>query len=571
MRGLIIMSWILLSILSETASAERIIYQTELKFVSDYIELSREVLDLPSVKYTYEFKNSEGAVFFQNTASYAYHFPFLKRTFPKYKHLTFEQYEEAIFSKTEKFLSVGTTYYLKNVPQFPGQDGIAFDVYYREEFPLSEVIEVHSRLKEVAPFAASRFIYVFERDSDFRTHQASLKNQGIPSIPQSKLVPTPAVSFERSVAQGTYLFDYHNHGWNHFEFRLGEDRSINIRTPEGDASSPKRNVTHGFRPLLRYNAFSLKGFGGHEVSFAVWKDELSATSPRDVFCRPIVQMVDLLKENFPKSMKDFLTYFGVSESQGKYLCPAEIRKPFERPGLGGTVFAQDMLCLVSSKGRTDDGPKLISAYIPFRYSETEIRPFLNEWPAEEFTVCVDGKSYTLREVEISLPTEETLSARSPALNCPEGQQPHRAQFNLGTADFVWETCTFLGGGHTTGYTIEKVSVKDSNKKIPKEKRGKLVTFGKDKLKDENLFRYKWIHHNGCDSFYLNAEEIGAEYGATTSPIAGCGRPVEGAPPHAWSSDEPDGNKKARYWVNYGGGFSKPKATSFAHYLFRHGE
>lgn len=145
--------------------------------------------------------------------------------------------------------------------------------------------------------------------------------------------------------------------------------------------------------------------------------------------------------------------------------------------------------------------------------------------------------------------------------CPLGQAKFDRSFQLGTATFAVEACTYLGGGFTTGYDITKLIVTDTNAALSPAEREPMAFEGKAAV--EAVMNYRWNHHNACDSFYLQLPH--AEYAATTSPAAGCGIPVENAPPR--SIDE-DPIRPVQYRIRYrGGAWVEGEMANCTHYLF----
>jgi hypothetical protein len=134
------------------------------------------------------------------------------------------------------------------------------------------------------------------------------------------------------------------------------------------------------------------------------------------------------------------------------------------------------------------------------------------------------------EVQSSALITGVLDAVDPFANakCRPGSVSKTASFNLGSAHFTWDTCTYMGGGETLGYDVTKVVVTDSNPALSPEHRTE-VTLEGDALK--SAFTSQWNHHNACDSFVLELPH--ASYAATAAVIAGCGSVLAKAPerPH----------------------------------------
>lgn len=144
--------------------------------------------------------------------------------------------------------------------------------------------------------------------------------------------------------------------------------------------------------------------------------------------------------------------------------------------------------------------------------------------------------------------------------CQGGQSEIIYRFQMDTADFEYEVCTFLGGGETTGYDIKKVTVKDSSKLIPVALRNSPIILEGNDL--SNALKYKWNHHNACDSFVLKVAKTSATYAATSAPMAGCGTSVEGAP----KRDFDEQSKLAKYQIHYGSKTEGIKLLKIAHYF-----
>ena len=144
--------------------------------------------------------------------------------------------------------------------------------------------------------------------------------------------------------------------------------------------------------------------------------------------------------------------------------------------------------------------------------------------------------------------------------CPLGEMPHDASFNLGSARFEVQTCTFQAAGHTTGYRIAFLAVQDDSPALSADAQQRFVFDSEEAV--EGVMNYVWNHHNACDSFFLDLPH--ADYAATTAPLAGCGVAVDNAP----MRDLNDDPTTILYRVRYGdGAWEDRTATDCSHYIF----
>jgi hypothetical protein len=146
--------------------------------------------------------------------------------------------------------------------------------------------------------------------------------------------------------------------------------------------------------------------------------------------------------------------------------------------------------------------------------------------------------------------------------CGNGEFIGTASFMLGTAKFDLESCLFQDTGHTTGYKIKKLTIQDSNPVLKQEQR-EAFTSENDEL--ETVLKYKWDHHNACDSFVLKLPH--ATYSATTSAMAGCGQILDGAPERGVE----DPRKTTLYRIKYGTQSVIEGELDCVHFHFRCGE
>jgi hypothetical protein len=133
-------------------------------------------------------------------------------------------------------------------------------------------------------------------------------------------------------------------------------------------------------------------------------------------------------------------------------------------------------------------------------------------------------------------------------------------FRIATAMFEVEGCSFLGGGATMGYRFTSFAITDRSPELDPAERARFAFEGAAEI--EAVLNYRWNHHNACDSFYLTLPH--AEYAATTSPSAGCGMPVPGAPPRDFNDMDGTVHYKIRY---HGGAWTEGTTPGCAHYLF----
>ncbi len=193
---------------------------------------------------------------------------------------------------------------------------------------------------------------------------------------------------------------------------------------------------------------------------------------------------------------------------------------------------------------------------------------MGEAPEKRFVAAVgiefptQGNSYRLTQSEALIGTIEVGDAFSGG-PCKIGTTFTKSQVILEKASLTFDLCTFLGGGETTGYTIEKVVVNDRDPLIPEAQRGLDQVFEKETLK--SALRYQYNHHNACDSFVLTVPALNSVYAATSSPSAGCGSPVSGAPIRQHDETGPN-VRKAIFRIDYKGQPGMLKALEQPHFL-----
>lgn len=145
--------------------------------------------------------------------------------------------------------------------------------------------------------------------------------------------------------------------------------------------------------------------------------------------------------------------------------------------------------------------------------------------------------------------------------CPFGQRPYSKTFNLSTAEFSMDACTFLDAGHTTGYVLHKLTVTDTNAELSAAEQQTFTFDGPAAV--EAVLNYKWNHHNACDSFHLALPH--GDYAASASPLAGCGTTVPNAPERSFDEDQ---SIPTKYRIRYhGGAWVDGLMTGCNHYLF----
>jgi hypothetical protein len=145
--------------------------------------------------------------------------------------------------------------------------------------------------------------------------------------------------------------------------------------------------------------------------------------------------------------------------------------------------------------------------------------------------------------------------------CPFGENLFSKTWRMGTADFAVRACAFLGGGQTTGYRINHLSITDSNSLLTTAEQSTFTFEGEDAV--TAVMNYLWNHHNACDSFHLALPH--ADYAATTAPLAGCGAQVPNAPMRDFE-DDPAG--PVEYRIRYHGGvWMEGTIPGCTHYMF----
>ena len=146
------------------------------------------------------------------------------------------------------------------------------------------------------------------------------------------------------------------------------------------------------------------------------------------------------------------------------------------------------------------------------------------------------------------------------LRCRFGEMFLETSFQLDTALFEIEACTFLGGGITTGHRIRRLAVEDSNSALEEVHRHRFEFTTESEV--DGVLNYRWNHHNACDSFHLALGH--ADYAASSAPAAGCGPQVPNAPLR--DVNEPT-DSPVRYRIRYyGGDWRDGSIAGCSHYL-----
>ena len=155
---------------------------TELKSENDYQNLIGVMAGIDYAKFSIEL--ASGNTYFQNTTMFPFHYQFFVKHIPGYENLTADEYERYLFSPTEMKLTAGAIYYSKcfKIPNAtePGMAG--FTIYFRDKFPLDQVVATYETLKKRIPFMSTKLAFMFERPQDFFQQKRFLDQKGIPSV-----------------------------------------------------------------------------------------------------------------------------------------------------------------------------------------------------------------------------------------------------------------------------------------------------------------------------------------------------------------------------------------------------
>ncbi|MGE0174935.1 MAG: hypothetical protein AB7T49_19235 [Oligoflexales bacterium] len=151
--------------------------------------------------------------------------------------------------------------------------------------------------------------------------------------------------------------------------------------------------------------------------------------------------------------------------------------------------------------------------------------------------------------------------------CQDGQVPYDRTFKFDKTRLKFQTCTYGGGGETTGYDIKKIQITDESTHLGSENH-QTYTLEGDQIKKVTqgdqpgaVMKYSWSHHNACDSFVVTLPH--ATYAATAAAMAGCGRIVDGAPQRTWEDEHLD----IMYKITYAKSEIVEGRVACFHYLF----
>jgi hypothetical protein len=222
-------------------------------------------------------------------------------------------------------------------------------------------------------------------------------------------------------------------------------------------------------------------------------------------------------------------------------------------GLEMAVFEGDQSQLKVIVKESED-PEKDFYFVAFGWQQEQQQSFATAGHAEKV-----GQAFKSTQSQL---LTGTVVAGDPLANvkCPNGQTSRTQSFTLGTARFDADICEFLGGGETTGYNFTSLTITDSSASLTPEQRQPL-TIAKADIPSK--LKYKWNHHNACDSFHLDLGHV--QYAATAAQMAGCGQTVENAPARTFQHDPaPD---KVLYRVKYGNGAWQDFQAGCAHYMF----
>lgn len=194
----------------------------------------------------------------------------------------------------------------------------------------------------------------------------------------------------------TFTWTYSNHGWNALALAF-DGATLKIDSPTGDETDDQRNVGPGFRPHVNYNRLTYQS-GNDVTSFAKWGE--ASDFGISILCKRVADLLPEAEARFPNSdWPRLATAFHLAaNATNATTCAAQtIAKPADRPGypVGTTTPTNDLLCMASPQAETGQGPQLVTVWVPMVYSARQVRPWLNEWPQDQATLCVDGKFHTL--------------------------------------------------------------------------------------------------------------------------------------------------------------------------------
>lgn len=168
--------------LTQTKSASES-HLKQLASKEDYLSLvATNNAGLSHVKFTFELTGSDN-VYFQNTARYDFHLPFLVGNIPSFGGLSAPVFQELIFMPVPKDLAAGALFYSDNI-NIPGTTTtgtMGFSIY-QSAVDLDEIERVFNRFKLAIPFAADRLAFLFENPQHYFAFKVRLKQRGIPSM-----------------------------------------------------------------------------------------------------------------------------------------------------------------------------------------------------------------------------------------------------------------------------------------------------------------------------------------------------------------------------------------------------
>lgn len=165
-----------------TPSTPPIQFLNKITSQADYQSLTYRNAVSTYVKFLIELKNNN-KTYFQNTTTFDYHFPFMKSVLPEYAGMTDKQYEDFLFSKTQKKLSAGAIYWSPclKLPDFANAGVMGFGLYFADSINLQEIQQTYQTLKSTISYNSDRLVFVFEKEADLKKYQPQLKKIGIPS------------------------------------------------------------------------------------------------------------------------------------------------------------------------------------------------------------------------------------------------------------------------------------------------------------------------------------------------------------------------------------------------------
>lgn len=385
-------------------------FLNQLENMDDYKGLARTQGKIEFVKYTFDFSEEAKPVYFQNTETYEWHFPFLKENVAKFKDMSNQEYQELIgFEKpANKKLTAGAGYLVRGL-QVPGVNGPEFlgiSIYYPRD--LDEYVNAVAAIKAATPLTAGNVVVVFEDQRDYFKYFRPLQSKGIPSVnfkvieDRGNVIDGGKDDHQESdkkddvVPSGMFDYGVTNHMWNSFTVQVDQTTVI-VSTPQGDDQDEKRNISFGFRPKVIYNQIEVT-HGNETLKKALWDEDFSANgfTNTSIFCESVQNIEDVVESNFPKSVDTFSDRFNVSDVAKEKFCGMKINVPGKRPGVGeGVHYVSDYVCMFSPKKLMGKGPEAVALYVPFEYA-----PHTNGWLEEKATdnaqICIDGKLSPLK-------------------------------------------------------------------------------------------------------------------------------------------------------------------------------